>query len=422
MDNRESWNWEAGEKALCDLASLRSKYAEVHESTVSPDGERFAVPVLDPGGTAKVSVNGQEWEGDFERAWSLCFTSDGRLVALVRIDDMWTVAVDGQTWEDSCDFVWNLKLSPDGKTIAVQLKRGMEYSLAVDGKPWEKNFISCRDFAFSPDGKRIAATVQVEPLPEADIFKFMEGTWSVAVDGVPWEEKFINAYTPAFSPDGNRVAAQVRMDICEYTLAVDGKPWDARFGCTWEPLYRPGGELVAPVRADGGWTLAQDGKPAWSGRYVQLWHPVSSPDGKSLAAIAATGYGRWTVVQDDVPWSESYADMVLPKPRFSPDGRRVAVVGKENDRWGFCVDGKRWSGDFDMAWDPVFSPDSSCVVAKVERNGSHRLVLDDNLWGPRFERLWDPVFSPDGQKLLVRGVFQGKYLRQVVPVETVKRG
>ena len=178
--------------------------------------------------------------------------------------------------------------------------------VAVEGKAWEKGYKSCRGFAFSPDGKKTAAVVQVEALGEGDIFKFADGVWSVAVDGAPWEKKFINVYSPLFSPDGQHVAAEVRTDAFEYTLAVDQKPWDKRFGMIWEPAYRPSGSLVTPVRFDGAWTMAEDGKPIWKGKYSQLWNQRISPDGRSIAAVAAVGYGKWTLVVDDSPWRASF--------------------------------------------------------------------------------------------------------------------
>ncbi|HQF25953.1 MAG TPA: hypothetical protein PL065_20975, partial [Polyangiaceae bacterium] len=54
------------------------------------------------------------------------------------------------------------------------------------------------------------------------------------------------------------------------------------------------------------------------------------------------------------------------------------------------------------------------VLAKVERDGRYRLVANDRLWKPTFELLWDPVVSPDGKHVLVRGVVDEKYFRQVV--------
>ena len=46
---------------------------------------------------------------DAGRFWVLnyFFPPDGRLWALVRLDDEWTMAVDGQPWEQRWEFAWN---------------------------------------------------------------------------------------------------------------------------------------------------------------------------------------------------------------------------------------------------------------------------------------------------------------------------
>ena len=86
-------------------------------------------------------------------AWNLRFTPDGRLIALVRVDDAWTVAIDGKRWENEYDFVWDLKLSADGKVIAVLAKRGMEYIVLANDKAWENGFISMRETVISSSSK-----------------------------------------------------------------------------------------------------------------------------------------------------------------------------------------------------------------------------------------------------------------------------
>ena len=115
MPNQSSWNWEPQERRIAELAPLRERFFEVHEYAVSPDGERIAVPVVPEPGGARVWENGALWDDELERAWSLRYTPDGRLAALVRVDDMWSVAVDGKRWEGAFDFAWNLKTSPAGR-------------------------------------------------------------------------------------------------------------------------------------------------------------------------------------------------------------------------------------------------------------------------------------------------------------------
>ena len=229
MPKQDNWNWGTEKKLVADLNEIRSRFAIVYELTASPDGERIAVPVAQEVDNLQVCVNGEPWEGVFEKAWNLLFAPDGRLVALVRVNDEWTVAVEGQLWKERYEFAWNVKLNPAGDAIAVQVKNNGMYSLCLNGKTWEKGFLSLRDYALSPDGKRMAATVQVEELPEADIFKFLQGTWSVVVDETTWKKNYLNAYAPVFSADSKSVAAEVRTDATAYTIGKDEALWEQTF-------------------------------------------------------------------------------------------------------------------------------------------------------------------------------------------------
>lgn len=414
--NRKSWNWDIEKRLVADLTELQSQYEDIHEFVASPDGEKIAVPVVkEQPDTLGIFVNGELWDDEFEKAWQLKFSPDGRLVALVRKDDEWTVSVDGISWEETFAFVWDLTISQDGSAIAVKAKQEPRYTVVVNGEPWEQSFLSLRDYTLSGDGKKVAATVQVEQLPEGDIFKFMEGTWSVAVDGEVWDQKFINVYAPAISADNTKVAVEIRTDIAEYTVSENGKPWSTMGSCIWEPCYRHDGKLLVPMKVQGGWTLAENDAFLWKRKYVQLWHQKVSPDGNRVAAVVAPDYGQWTIAVDDVPWRDTFGDMVDP-PVFSQDGSSIAAAVKSNNRWSIAVNGKCWSSTFDMVWDPVLSPGGEIVVAKVEQDGKYAIAANGKLWSPRFDLLWDPVFSPDGNKLLVRGVEDGKFNRQVLTV------
>jgi hypothetical protein len=159
--------------------------------------------------------------------------------------------------------------------------------------------------------------------------------------------------------------------------------------------------------------MAENGSAIWESRFMQMWNHRLSPDGNHVAAVAAPGFGQWTVVVDDRPWSATFDDLVLP-PVFSPDGRRVAAGVRNKGRWSVAVDGKVWPETYDMVWDPVFSDAGSCVLAKVERDGRFAIAVDGTVWSPWYEALWDPVMSPDGTKMLVRAVEDSAYVRQVV--------
>ncbi len=418
MTDSADWNWDVGSRTLADLGALRAEHDDVHELVVSNDGERVAAPVVKEDGSYRVAVNDTLWEPELEKAWHLKFTPDDRLTALVRVDDMWTVAVEGQLWENQYPFAWNTKFSADGSVIAVQIKAGMEYSLCLDDKPWDKNFLSVRNYALSDDGSRAAALVQVEELAEADTEKFAEGTWSVAVDGETWDDKFIGVWAPVVSPDGKHVAVQTRTGRFEYTIAADGAPWESRYSCVWDPVFRPRGlaqglGLLAPVRTGTTWRLAEDGEPLWKTPYVQLWYVRFSPAGERVAAVVATDWGQFTVAVDNRPWKRTFGDVVMA-PVFAPGGKRVAATVKHEGRWSVAVDGEAWTQSFDMVYNPVLGPGRGPVLAKVEQKGVFGVAVNGRLTADRYEQLWDPIYSSDGEKVLLRGVQDGKYTRRVV--------
>jgi len=121
---------------------------------------------------------------------------------------------------------------------------------------------------------------------------------------------------------------------------------------------------------------------------------------------------------DGRPWSVTFGDMVSDLT-FSPDGRRIAALGKEKQKWTVAVDGQVWNNTFDMAWRPVFSPDNSVVAAKVEKNGKYTYVVNDRLWPTVCDMTWDPRFSADGKYLLLRSLEEGVFHRRVVPVADI---
>lgn len=415
MLEREQWNWEIGQRDVASLADLYAKYATVTEFVVSDDGERIAVPVDKEADNFFVWVNGETWPEEYEKAWHLKFLPNGKLLALLRIDDEWTIGVDGEVWKERFEFAWNPKFTADGSVVAVQTKRDMQYSMCINDKPWDTSFLSMRAFALSPNGQHVAAAVQVEALAEADIQKFLQGTWSLAVDGKAWEKPYLNVYGPTFSPDSSQVAAEIRTSSTEYTLAQDQKAWNSRYSSIWEPVFRAQGGLLAPVRLGADWTLAENDSPIWAGRYVQLWRTTPNPKGDRIAAVVAPKFGQWTICVDDKPWDVLFNDAVLD-PIWSDDGQRVAALFRNSGRWGIAVDGQPWSQTFLMAWDPVFSPDGKSVAAKVEVDGKYTLALNGKLVQQRFDTLWDPIFSPRGDAVLLRGIVDNTYQRQVVPV------
>jgi hypothetical protein len=132
MTKQQSPDWSIGSKDVAKLEDATGDGAVVREMAPSPDGKRLALVLQLPDDTMRVWVNGEVWEPEFEKAWHLRFTPDGRALVLVRQDDQWSVALDGQVWEERFDYAWNPKITPNGH-VGVQIKRDNQYSVAIDG-------------------------------------------------------------------------------------------------------------------------------------------------------------------------------------------------------------------------------------------------------------------------------------------------
>ncbi|MUM76391.1 WD40 repeat domain-containing protein [Pseudodesulfovibrio sp. F-1] len=413
MGRISSWDWEVGRKKVVDSLSPLQDHEWQEEPYVSPDGETLAAIVKVGDGEFSVRTNDEVWESTFEKLWFPRYAPDGRLTVLCQQDMEWSLAIDGEPWGDFAEYVWETKFSRNGSSIAAMTKIDNEYCVALNGTLWETCFENANQYSLSPDGRHTTAVVQVASLGQADIEGYKKGVYSVAVDGEAWDGRYVNLFTPTFSPDGERVAAQARLTSYDYTIAVDNKPWQKTFQQVWEPVFHPKGVgVVAPVRSAGKWGVALDGQFIWSPRYVQCLGLQYSASGEKLWGVVATGFGRFTVACDNVPWDATFpivTDLVL-----SPDGHRAAVLASEYNRnFRIVVDGKAWPGVNDMAWPVVFSPDGSNAAALVEKGGRFHVLVNGKAYEQSFDRAFPPVFSEDGTKVLIRAIENNSYVRIV---------
>lgn len=413
-------DWDTRESVEINLSDILKKHPQVSDIVVSQEGKKIALIIEIEDKQFTAFVNGELWQSAFERICYPQFLSNGSLICLVLNNYQWSLAVDGETQGESFDYAWNLCLSRDLKNYAFNIKRDNSYSLCVDGKIWEEFFFDSRDLIISPDGTHAATYVRVKNPPLLDIFSFKEGVWTLAVDGKAWNKNFISIFGATFSSSSKSIAATVRLGQQEYTVAVNGELWDILFVNAWEPIFLNESKIALPAREARGWSLYIDGKRSWKRDYVQLWNLSVSPSGDKIAATAATQFGKWTVVVDDLPWKREFSQAVLA-PLFSPDGKRVAAVVKEKNQWTVAVDGIPWEAGFDRIWSPLFSPDGRHIVAKAEREGLYLIVVDGKIGKDTFERLWDPLFSPEGDRVLIRGIKNNKYIRKILTLPEIFR-
>jgi hypothetical protein len=418
-----SWDWEPGVRTIVDLSALEAEQTPVSEICFSRDGEQTAWAAMTDEGEFRAWVNGQGWDQSYDNLWSLRFTPDNRLLALVSSMGTWTLALDGETWPEEYEYIWNLMLSRDGEVISAAIKKDGMYGMAVNGVDWPTMYPNANGYTQSSDGSQNAAVVQTEPLDEGDIQTFRQGIYTVAVNGQAWAETYVNVWSPCCWENGAGVAATVRLNPTEYSIAVDGQCWAQRYSGAWEPSFHPSDKsVVAPVRLGSQWALARDGEIIWPADFQQLWHQQIARNG-TIAAIVAPRFGQFTVAKDGQSWTNTYpvvTDLVL-----HPDGSRAAAVGQggltlSNDvsqlsaqQWQVIVDDEPWSEWYDRVFPPVFSQDARHVAVRAERSGKWTVLIDDRVYSRSFDRLWDPVFSPDGRKLLIKALDGDKAVRIV---------
>ncbi|MBF0301447.1 MAG: PD40 domain-containing protein [Desulfamplus sp.] len=441
MSDYEEWNWDIGKKQVADLSGWQEQFPYIEELRVSSDGERVAAIVKneDMEFTVCIQSEGEEletWETGYDKAWNLQFGPDDRLSALVSDTSEWKVCTDGETWENGYDFLWNMTFNTNG-VIAVSAQKELLYSVLNNDVPWENEFSRLTGMVISPDGQKTAAVVESVPVLESEIFKFRTGCYSVAVNGETWERNFMNVWNPVFSGDSNHVAASVRTSYYDYYIAVDGKIWDTAFSSVWEPRFAPltitkaetkvssdannftnahNYSVTAPVKKGGKWFLAKDGEIFWDRPYFQLWHHLYSPDSSMIAAIVSPEFGRWTIASDNTPWELTFSDYVSD-PIFSPDGKRIACLFKENGKWGVAVDGKAWDFLFDMVWQPIFSNNGLQLAVKIKKDGNYYIAINGSILDGKYEDMANPLFSPDNSSMLIRGRQGDSYNREVISLK-----
>ena len=419
MDDRNNWNWEPEVREIADAAPLPGCDRQ-EEWQASPDGESMAAVVVQDDGTFAVRRNDALWEVRAEKIYRCLFAPDNRLTALARLDGEWALMVDDAEVGEHADYYWGTMFSPGG-AIAVPMQTGMEYGVMLDGKPWENLYTSATDFAVSANGRSTAAVVQTASLGQADLEGFRKGVFTLAVNGNAWDSTFLNAWAPSFDREGHRVACTVRLTPFEYTVAINGQCWDETFPCAWEPVFDPrSGDVLAPIRKNGAWGVARNGALFWKTVFQQCWGIRVSPvEGGPVWAVVAPAYGSFTVAGDAKPWAcrfPSVTDLVL-----SPDGRRAAALGSDNNRdFRVVVDGKPWEQTFDMAWPAVFSADGSHAAAKVRKGGRYAVYADNKPVAENLDDVWTPSFSPAGDVLLFCSLQDGKFRRHTVKLPSAK--
>jgi dipeptidyl aminopeptidase/acylaminoacyl peptidase len=259
----------------------------VMDARLSPGGDHIAVVIRTPeaGGIQLLSLETGElttWVSGHSPAWF----EDGRRIAFIQDDDVWTVSVDSkeptQLTDDEHD-VRAPRPSPDGERIAFYSSRSGHQDLwLVDadgaGEPRQLTSESMAPeeirfgYAWAPDGETIAYISN-----KADFWS--DDLWVVDVDeGVSRQltDGIMASGFPTWSDDGQRIAT--------YAIAKD-EFWYGDLS----DLFVVDAESGEASRVEIQIHAMDIGQPHWSGDGSELFFPRLSRGETDLWRVPAAG-------------------------------------------------------------------------------------------------------------------------------------
>ncbi len=259
-------------------------------------------------------------------------------------------------WADAPQF------TPDGKTI-LYLRRGFDimhdrrrarlWQVRIDGtghRPLFDDAVDMRSPRLSPDGTRIAYIAPVDGRPQIHV-RWLEGGETAILTDVAHAPRDL-----AWSPDGTKLAFTMRVPTPRKPLgkmpkAPKGAKWAAPVKLIDDLIYRINGAGYLPsgytqifvVPAEGG-TPRQLTSGAFNHGGPLEW----MPDGRHLLFSANLKPDwQYDLTDSDVQLLdiESGAITTLThrkgpdnEPKISPDGRRIAYLGYEDEYLGYQPD------------------------------------------------------------------------------------
>lgn len=276
---------------------------------------------------------------------------------------------------------------------ALEARRRLVEAGLVQGYPVQRLAWSTGDPAVSPDGRHVAVTLR--------------GSTAALTRVVVWR----TVEPPADSAEEAARRRLLRRDPHDVpAVRVHPRPRSPvatlrpEAGLAYEsPRFLPGGEAMLVIRASpiGGGATRQD-LYEWNwrrntvrrvtrGASIRAADP--SPDGRRAVAVQCRD-GFCGLVLVDLrdgslaPLARGGVDVVFDRPRFSPDGARVAAAMQSGGRWRLVVmdtaggpprvvyDDPRGS-----AYDPVWTADGAALVAVSEAGGIANLARVDAATG-----------------------------------------
>jgi Tol biopolymer transport system component len=372
--------------------------------------------------------------------WGLAAISPDRRTLLVQSTDpeqasLWTVSTSGGV-PKRLTAVWgSADWSPDGGTLAVAADKSSElvfqgmkgvvtsHSMAIGGL--------IRFLRWSPDGKRVRLTVfdkatERAAIWEADVKRQTARKVESLSQRVPFVEGgswSINARYYFF-----QAGSGLQRDLWAASEAkwlpsfVQSKPvaLTQGFGSWLSPVALPDGSGVAAIRLSPRAALASfnNGSQTWQPMWDQApaYELDYSRDGQWVAYTRIPDHTIWKCRIDGSARTQlTDSSLEAHQPHWSPDGRRIAFMGKTpTGKWRVNVvsaaGGAReellprgedqgvptWSADggYVVLGDRLGRSDGSKMSIHIMDVATGDLVDLENAHG-----LWSPRWSPDGKMI-----------------------
>ncbi len=354
-------------------------YGGIRLLQVTPDGAHYAYigqPAGSPNTVAVVDgvVEGQAYRGigDLEQA------PDGRVAYMAAL----TVAPGAAHGGGSAVLV------VAGKELPGSCGNGRSPMCMTFGNRQPNGVTPQRRVAWSPDGKGFAFVQSNAPNPGV----------SVIVNGKPMGPTYNHASELTWSPDGSRFA-YLGSSPNGFFQVVDGEEFPAVHDVP-EFQWSPDGKRYAFLGQKG---LVVDGKEQPTGKGYSKGTLRWSPDSKHFAYGSQVSVTEFAPVVDGeakpfhlAPFAPMYQvqpPITFPPFSFSPDGSRLAYVGRKYDATGrvmgrgaVIVDGVSYQGPMESYMLPAWSPDGK-HFATVITTGTGWVVMIDGKVGPSYESL-----------------------------------
>ena len=394
---------------------------------VSPDLRRLALGIEREDGTECILLDGKEGPA-FKKVEVPFFSPDGSRLAYVAVDQgrARRLVVDGVVGK-AYDAIESVSFSRDGRRFGYKAKRGGQTLVIVDDKE-HGPFPDTGPLVFSPNGLRFAFGVlnkrkqtmvfvddnQYGPfadsgfgqplwLPVPVVFSPDSSRFAIGVfdkDGKPTgvivDGKQVGNGI-AFS--GPRNIVNVRLSESVATLWINSSP-------TGESIFGPDSKRLTYVERQGdGFVFVIDDSRPIAEPCSTLPGVQFSPDGTHVAVVCSRERPKATGKGKAVSYDSVYLDGKLQAQyersvanlTFSPDGRRLALTGKNGQDTIGVLDGKEIM-EPSYEGPTMFSPDSSTAawttLGGLVVNGVKKAL------GPEFaNRLFSIFFSPDSKRL-----------------------